>query len=537
MNRLERVTRQIPGLWLAMAALVAGCGGVPTDPAADPSADPEQVEPAERELWWDTGKFWLQRPLVLPVCFEVPASNNPGAVRDDDARRWIQRAVEANWSRFARITFVGWGDCPGTGTFRSGLRVQVNDQGLNCTARVNCGDAFGREIDGVPNGVRISQCNAGSGCERASREEAVTVMALHEFGHALGFQHEEDRRDSGRKSCGAPPDQDGPTDQRFGAFDINSVMSTCGVLAQNSTWTEISPNDIAAAQYVYGRRIAGSLQTAVGLCLKAGHFVPGQTGHRPYFGPCDEFEDGDEWRRPAGSRQLRIQPPGASGAACLHAPTRGNGEIRNCSSTANFDWRFENVQIRGLGAMCLDLSGGNTNGGQVIVHRCAGSKNRPDLNGSDQNQRWSLLATGGPGEIRFGGPSSPSCLTVPGGSTQNGVGLTVAACNGSTSQRFDLNDRGEIKFTNNGISKCLDVQGPTESQWLGGAGLADAPARVQLWDCANKVPFQRWNLSGPIRRSTGGSCLDWGAGWPGQLPFSATCNNTVFQTWDYHPRR
>jgi hypothetical protein len=521
--------------WLATGIVGIGCGAPPADDEAPvDNSSVDNVDTVDNRLWGDTARFWTQRPLVLPVCFEVNATNNPTAANDPDARRWIQQAVESNWSRFARITFTGWGDCPSVNTSVQGLRVQINTQGLNCTGTV-CADAFGREVNGLANGVKIAQCLPGQSgpCGRPTREEAVTVMALHEFGHALGFQHEEDRKDSPRASCGNPPDVDGPTDRRYGSFDINSVMSTCGVLEKNSTWTELSPGDIAGAQYVYGRRIGGSLLTARGLCLKGGGFTPGQNGHRPYFGPCDEFADGDEWRRPSTSRRLTITPSGSpSSTACLHAPTTGNAEIRNCGTGSNFDWRFENVQIRGLGALCMDLSGGNTNGGSVIMFRCAGSKNRPDLNGTNQNQRWTVLRSDGNREIRFGSPSGNKCLTVPNGSAENGVGLTVTTCNDSASQKFDFQSNGEIRFG----AKCLDIQGPTEAQWLAGSGLTDSGARVQLWDCANKVPFQRWNLSGPIRRNTNGTCLDWGSGLTGQMPFTLSCNNLTFQNWDFYPR-
>lgn len=104
-------------------------------------------------------------------------------------------------------------------------------------------------------------------------------MAIHEFGHSLGFQHEDERPDyqGGATGSGDCAKQSWPNSnpQHYGAYDKDSVMSYCDPNAA------LSPGDIASIQRSYGRRLTGSLVSPQGNCA-ASHYAVG-SGDRVFL--------------------------------------------------------------------------------------------------------------------------------------------------------------------------------------------------------------------------------------------------------------
>ena len=124
------------------------------------------------------------------------------------------------------------------------------------------------------------------------------------------------------------------------------------------------------------------------------------------------------------------------------------------------------MEIRGIGGKCLDVSGGNTrNGTQIQIYRC----------NETAAQKWRFID----GSLRgIGG----KCLDVSGGNTANGTKIQLYSCNNTAAQKwsFEKDSSGQYRFRGIG-GKCIDVSG---------GNTADR-TKVQLYSC-NNTAAQRW---------------------------------------------
>lgn len=178
---------------------------------------------------------WTINPIS--VCWEDVSASNASD------RAIVEAAAAESWSQASAVKFSYWGPCQPS---HLGIRIGVHDSGPHVKG-------LGTRLDGVEEGMVLNFTfdRWGQGCSASEvqRKRCIYSIAVHEFGHALGFAHEQNRPDTPIDLCEEGP-QGTDGDTILTPWDLESVMNYCNPTYNNDGI--LSELDRYAVRSIYG---------------------------------------------------------------------------------------------------------------------------------------------------------------------------------------------------------------------------------------------------------------------------------------------
>jgi len=156
-------------------------------------------------------------------------------------RGWVKSAIENTWQMYSTSLVFVWHDICDVNT-GTGIRIEVSEAGPHVKA-------LGKSLAGMVHGMVLNfDFNTWSTSCRSMREYCIKAIAGHEFGHALGLAHEQNRPDVPDPRC-AELYQGTSGDWMVTPYDLQSIMNYCNPAYSNNGM--LSASDITAIVAMY----------------------------------------------------------------------------------------------------------------------------------------------------------------------------------------------------------------------------------------------------------------------------------------------
>jgi hypothetical protein len=203
----------------------------------------------------DTAHFWTAQ-RVIPMCWHI--LQFPSLAEQQAAQDFVMRAIREGWLDLINLDAT-WTNCPTSGSDRH-VRVllrsgDASENGTTLqpgTLTLSTPDDRRRQPPNDPPGLLMGF--PGTWNNSNGTRAQFQSLILHEFGHVLGFGHEQDRPDGG--SGVACYNTNFPNTVKIGPPDPQSIMgwSYC-----TTAIGHLSLDDIHGVREIYGARPINNL--------------------------------------------------------------------------------------------------------------------------------------------------------------------------------------------------------------------------------------------------------------------------------------
>lgn len=211
---------------------------------ARPSVSQTPQEPRDQQktqfdqhAFFDATAKW-PKPNIY-VCWENPSPTYQSEMA------LVRKAVASTWEAASALRFTGWQKCADN---NKGIRILIEDSGPHTKG-------LGVRLDGKRDGMVLNfTFNNWSPTCKTMRDYCIDTIAVHEFGHAIGFAHEQNRADAPGECQQLRQGSDGTV--MLTPYDPESVMNYCNPTYNNDG--KLSKYDDEAVKAVYGEAVEAS---------------------------------------------------------------------------------------------------------------------------------------------------------------------------------------------------------------------------------------------------------------------------------------